>query len=139
MKRERLLKSLSKSSERKPHSISCGQKIDIELGHGKNNPKLSIVLYPFGLFENEGKSASLQIKISYPEKCPPLPPSIQLQLKLIVYSSHKREVLREATIRECINLHSMYIHHLFNCSISLEAIGEYILIEIFCCKCRKVE
>ena len=128
--RDRLLKSLTRAQDASPPSINCSQKIDLDVGQGRNNPRLSLILHPCGLFENRGKSASLQAKIAIPDKCPPLPPSLLVSLRLVVYSSHKQEIWRETHVEQPVNMHSFYIHHLFSCDIKPEAIGDYILLEI---------
>ena len=44
----------------------------IDVGCGHLNPSLSLLLYPFGLFDDNSSSMTLQIKLKVPDKCPPL-------------------------------------------------------------------
>ena len=115
VKRERLLKALSRPSDTKFRAITCSQKVDLDIGQGKNNPKLILTLYPNGLFSNEGKSASLQAKIVTPDKCPPLPPSLRVQLNVTAYDSSRREKWNEVSVQETVNMYSFYIHNLIEC------------------------
>ncbi|CAI8051842.1 hypothetical protein GBAR_LOCUS28377 [Geodia barretti] len=52
--------------------IKCPKKVPIDVGCGHLNPSLSLLLYPFGLFDNNSSSMTLQIKLKVPDKCPPL-------------------------------------------------------------------
>ena len=87
----------------------------MDVGQGKNNPKLILTLYPNGLFSNEGKSASLQAKIVTPDRCPPLPPSLLVQLSVTVYGSSRHEKWNEVSVKETVNMYTFYIHNLIRC------------------------
>ena len=130
MKRERLLKSISKSGEAKFQAIVSSQKVDLDVGQGKNNPKLTLILYPNGLFTNEGKSTSLQAKITTPDKCPPLHPSLLVQVSITVFNASKSEVWNKATRQETINMHSFYMHNLLSCERLRDTDEEFLLLDI---------
>lgn len=125
LKRDNILKCITKPGEVK---ITCSQKVDLDVGQGKHNPRLTLILYPNGLFINEGKSASLQAKITTPDKCPPLHPSLLVQLNVMVFDHSKCKILKETSTQETINMHSFFIHNLFTCDSVQEE--EFILLDI---------
>ena len=128
LKKDRLLKCLAKSGDEK---IAFGEKLELDVGCGRQNPKLSLVLYPKGLFITQGKRASLQANISVSDKCPPLSPSLLVELSVTVFSSRKQEVWNKCSAQETVNIRSFYIHDLFACDVMvLDAIGDHILLEI---------
>ena len=128
LKQDRLLKCLSKSGYER---LVLSEKIDLDVGQGRQNPKLSLVLYPKGLFINQGKGVSLQANVSVSDKCPPLPPSLLVQLTVTVFGSQKQEMWNKCTVQETINIRSFYIHNLFSCDdIALRTTGDHILMEI---------
>ena len=63
--------------DHKYHSdfIKCPEEVPIDIGCEDSNPRLSLLLYPFGLFEDKSFSMTLQIKLRIPDKCPPLRPT----------------------------------------------------------------
>lgn len=131
VKQERLLKSVLKPQETKFQTIVCSRRLELEVGEGKYNPKLSLILYPNGLFINKGKSASLQAKIVTPDKCPPLPPSLLVQLNVTVYGNDGQEKWKETSTQETINTYSFYIHNLFTCqTVREDCNGDYIHLSI---------
>ena len=125
LKKDHLRKCINKSGNEK---VVFSEKIDLDVGHGKHNPKLCLVLYPKGLFHYVGKSASLQANISATDRCPPLSPSLLVQANIIVFGTHKQRVLKRCSEQETVNMRSFYIHNLFRCdSIELE---DHLLLEI---------
>ena len=49
------------------------EHIPIDIECGIHNPSLSLLLYPFGLFEDKNKSMTLMVKVFIPDECPPIP------------------------------------------------------------------
>ena len=125
LKKGNLLKSLNKSGNEK---LVFSEKIDLDVGHEKNNPKLSIVLYPKGLFHHGGKGVSLQANISVTDKCPPLSPSLLVQLNITVFGSQKQKALWKRSAQESVNMRSFYIHDLF--SLQSTELEDHLLLEI---------
>ena len=125
LKKDNLLKSLNKSGNEK---LVFSEKIDLGVGHGKNNPKLSIVLYPKGLFHHGGKGVSLQANISVTDKCPPLSPSLLVQFNITVFGSQKQKALWKRSAQESVNMRSFYIHDLF--SLQSTELEDHLLLEI---------
>ena len=60
--------------------IKCAYKVAVDIGCGSLNPYLSLHLYPFGLFRDEGTSVTLQIKVNIPDDCPPIPVTANFSL-----------------------------------------------------------
>ena len=82
-------------------------KLDLDANCGKYNPKLTFQIYPYGLFEDEGKAATMAVRIAIPEKCPPLPPLAQISLTLVVWGEERKDKL---TLAEKLNTNVIYIY-----------------------------
>ena len=131
VKQEQLMKSLSRPTDAKFRTISCSRKFDLDVGQGKNNPKLSLVLYPYGLFDDKGKAATLQAKILTPDKCPPLPTSLCVQLSLTVFSNQKTVKLKECCVHQTINTQTFYVQELLSCEKMREkTLGEHVELSV---------
>ena len=72
IEKEKLKKYIWNHEQRSSY-IKCPQKLQIDIECGELNPFLSLLLYPFGLFGDENKSATLLVKVVVPDDCPPLP------------------------------------------------------------------
>ena len=55
--------------------IKYPRKLQVDVDCGDLNPWLSLQLYPFGLFTDEGTSVTMVVKMSIPDDCPPIPPT----------------------------------------------------------------
>jgi hypothetical protein len=71
--------------------IKCPKKVPINVGCGHLNPSLSLLLYPFGLFDDNSSSMTLQIKLKVPDKCPPLLTTDTYSLKWEIRSQKTTE------------------------------------------------
>ena len=71
--------------------IKCPKKVPIDVGCGHLNPSLSLLLYPFGLFDDNSSSMTLQIKLKVPNRCPPLLPTDTYSLTWEIRSQETTE------------------------------------------------
>ena len=78
IKREQLLNDIW--HHRDLHCIKFPELIPIDIECGPHNPHLSLFVYPFGLFEDKNKSMTLMVKVTVPDKCPPIPSKEALEL-----------------------------------------------------------
>ena len=67
--------------------INCNEKVSIDIGCGKFNPYLSLCIYPEGIFEDAGKSMTLQLKVLTPDECPPIPTKATFDLSWEILSN----------------------------------------------------
>ena len=63
----------SKLSKYAPEHINCIEKVSVDIGCGENNPYLTFSIHSNGIFEDVGKSMTLQIRVAIPHNCPPIP------------------------------------------------------------------
>ena len=68
----------------------CPKKVPINVGSGDLNPTLSLLLYPFGLFNENSSSMTLQIKLKVPDKCPPLLPTDSYTVSWEIHSQETK-------------------------------------------------
>ena len=61
--------------------IKYPKQLAINMEYGDHaNPYISLFLYPYGLFPDENKSVTLQVKVTLPDDCPPLPATTSFNL-----------------------------------------------------------
>lgn len=92
-------------------SITRPGKFELNLNFGKHNPKLLFLLYPTGLFQDSGKAVTMAVRITTPDKCPPLPPSSEIHLGLVVSEGESGEIelKRYPTITEKLSMSIFYV------------------------------
>ena len=66
--------------------IKYPKKLVINIGHGDRNPYISLLLYPYGLFADENKSVTLQVKVTLPDDCPPVPATASFNFSWEIYT-----------------------------------------------------
>ena len=66
LKRNRLNKTIYKHKEQK--RITCKKKLELDAGCGGANPRLVFHLIPYGLEDDAGKSATLEIEVEISRK-----------------------------------------------------------------------
>ena len=66
--------------------IKFPSKVPVDIGWGDLNPRLSFLLFPFGLFEDSSSSMTLQLKLHIPDHCPPLPLTDTFNLSWAIYT-----------------------------------------------------
>ena len=84
-------------------SITRPNKLELDLNHRKHNPKLTFQLFPYGLHKDEGEAVTLAVRITTPDKCPPLPLSSEIQLALVVWGGEGRDKGEE--LKSCPPVH----------------------------------
>ena len=79
---------------KRQYYIKCPEKLPIYIGCGDLNPRLSLLLYPFGLFDENSSSMTLQTKLNIPDKCPPLLPTDTYSLSWDIHSQETKTTER---------------------------------------------
>ena len=93
------------------YTITRQGKIELDVSPGKYNPKLSFLLYPNGLFQDSEKAVTMCVRIMTPEKCPPLPPSSEIRLSLVVWDGECGGVeMKRVTITEKLSMSVFYVY-----------------------------
>ena len=91
-------------------NITHPVKLELDANQGKHNPKLTFQIFPFGLHGDQGNAVTLAVRITTPDKCPPLPLSSEIQLTLLVLDEEGVEVNRCPTVTEKLsNISIFYI------------------------------
>ena len=108
IKREDLVLAASKCKDTKRKPTVCQNQMEIDIGHGKNNPKMSLSLYPCGLFQDEKKSVTLLATIAH-KRVDLVPPDLQIQLSVCVMDDEGHELHQKSTTASA----SRNIIHLF--------------------------
>ena len=70
--------------------LKCPKKVPIDIGCKDLNPSLSLLLFPFGLFNDNSSSMTLQIKLNIPDKCLPLLPTDSYHLSWEIRSQETK-------------------------------------------------
>ena len=70
--------------------ITRPTKLELNTNLGKHNPKLTFQLYPYGLHQDQGEAVTMAVRIATPDKCPPLPLSSEITLRLLVWGGEGR-------------------------------------------------
>ena len=109
--------------------IKYHRKLQVDINCADSNPRLSFLLYPFGLFEDEGKSVTMLVKIKIPDKCPPLPPTATYILSCKVHEGNNGELLQgtERQMKQPFDKGTFYVKSFFTHAT------------INHCKCDKLE
>jgi hypothetical protein len=113
-------------------SISRPGKFELDVNFGKHNPKLSFLLYPNGLFEDKGKAVTMAVRIMTPDKCPPLPPSSEIHMKLVVWGgeSGEVEVRRCPGITERLSMRVFYVYTLITHDQLKESHCKHFILDV---------
>ena len=130
VKREDLVRSVSRHTHAKLRSIPCPCQLELDTGHLKHSPKLSLKLYPYGLFEDEGKNVSLQVNIITHKKSPPISPSLQIEFTVTVLDDQGRD-LRQRSTQQSLNMSVFYVPNLLSHDELIKGLQrEYVELQI---------
>ena len=130
IKRHKLNKAIYQHKE--TNTIECKKKIEVDIGLDSSlNPRLTLILHPYGLEADKEQNATLVVHIKASKKAPILKDSTVVKLLLNVKEGDaNQELLNEASCK--INLNSR-VYAWFGV-ISHEALrksrSETILIEV---------
>ena len=80
------------------HYLKCPDTVQVNVGCGEFNPYVSLLLYPFGLFEDQNKSMTLMVKITIPDRCPPIAIQDTFDLRWGVSITATEEPIRAITL-----------------------------------------
>ena len=126
LKREEMVKIVYKHSEVKQKSITCPCQLEIEIDSFKHIPKLTLKVFPYGLFEDEGKAVSLQVSVTTHKKSPPIPPSLLLLLTVTVLDD-KGKPMRERSTEQSLNMSCFYLTDLLShCELLTKLQGDIV-------------
>ena len=64
--------------------ITRSHKLQLNTNLGRHSPKLSFQLYPYGESLDRGEYVTMIVRITTSDKCPPLPVSSKVHVKLTV-------------------------------------------------------
>ena len=112
--------------------LKCPEKLELEYAEAKANPKLAFRLYPYGLEEDYGKNATLEIKIKLPaKKCPRLPTSAKVSLTVTAWDCKEERCLNSVTVEKPMNLRQFTIPEFITHAALKESRSDYIEIQAF--------
>lgn len=139
--RDDLSKPIWRHDER--HCISRPHKFPLDASLGRHNPKLSFKLYPYGESTDRGEYTTMIVRISTSDKCPPLPASSKVHVKLTVRAdgSGKSEgseresgsemcVLNECSTEEQLDLGYFRIHQVVRHDKLKKSHSKYIYFDV---------
>ena len=111
IKRDELVSALSKSKEHK--AFVCPNQLDINIEQGKNNPRMTLHMYPSGLFQDErNKNVTLLATITH-KRIDIVPPDLCIQLFVSVNNDEGCE-LKSQTVRHNLNMNTIHMFGLLS-------------------------
>ena len=129
VKRKDMVKSIYKHSYTKLKSISCPFQLEPDAGL-KYNPKLNLIVYPYGLLEDEGKNVSLQGNIVPHKKRPPMSPSLQIKFTVTPLDDQGKD-LTECSTQQSLNKNMFFVFNLLtHDQLIKELQGEYVELQL---------
>ena len=94
-------------------TVTRQEKLVLETNPGKHNPKVSFILYPYGVFKDENKAVTMAVRTSISDKCPPLPPLSELRLNLTAWGgegAQREELSRPRSVTEKLSTSVFYVY-----------------------------
>lgn len=133
MKRDRLNKIIFRHQENR--TVDCKTKIEVDVGNGSIfNPKLSLILHPYGIEEDRGRYATLEVGIGVQKKAPKLKASTNVKISLIISKIQSEEI--NFVRIESLDLRVFYIKHFLSHQVLRESKSETVEITIRA-ECKK--
>ena len=127
--REELIKPIWR--HRDQATVTRSSKLELDTGHGKHNPKLTFQLFPYGLHGDKGNSVTMAVRIATPDKCPPLPLSSEIHLKLGVSDGDGRKVKECLRVTEKLSTTGIfYVYSAITHDQLKESKSKYFYLEI---------
>ena len=124
-----MVKSIYKHSYTKLKSISCLFQLEPDAGL-KHNPKLNLIVYPYGLFEDKGKNVSFQVNIVPHKKRPPISPSLQIKFTVTPLDDQGKD-LRERSTQQSLNTSMFLVFNLLTYDQLINELqGEYVELQL---------
>jgi hypothetical protein len=112
-------------------NITHLSKLELDANQGKHNPKLTFQIFPYGLHKDEGEAVTMAVRIATPDKCPPFPPSSEIQLTLLVLDEEGVEVNRCPTVTEKLsNISIFYVPTAITHTQLKESKSKYLHLEV---------
>ena len=112
IKRDDLVLAASKCKDSKRKPPVCQNQLEIDIGHGKNNPRMSLSLYPCGLFQDEKKNVTLLATIAH-KRVDLVPPDLRVQLSVSVMDDEGRELHQRSTTAS-VNMNTIHLFGLLS-------------------------
>ena len=105
-------------------------KLDVDVG-GKANPKFIFHLYPYGLEEDVGVNATLEVEIWYPKskKYPRLPNAVNVYLSVTVWDCETGDCMSSCDAEVSMNLRRYTIQRFITHTALKESRSNYIEIQ----------
>ena len=107
LKRNDLNKAIYKHKENK--CFTSSDKLELDVGCGKANPKLVFKLYPYGLEQDCGKNTTLEVEIELPKKCTRLPSSATLKLRVTALDCKEAQNITSHGVEKSMELRRFVI------------------------------
>ena len=89
--------------------ITYPNKLELDVGCGRGNPKLSLRLFPYGLESDAGRNSTLEVEIIVPNKCKRLPVSATVRLHVSAWNTRNGEALNSCKTEKFMNLRVFHI------------------------------
>lgn len=90
-------------------SMSSTQRLEVDLGHGKYNPRLKLSLFPHGVYDDEDKYATLEVGVKIPKKCPRLPSAAEAKVTVSAWDCSGKEIGGKQVAAVSLNLRTVLI------------------------------
>ena len=105
-------------------------KLDVDVG-GKANPKFIFHIYPYGLEEDYGHNATLEVEICFPKskKCPRLPTTVNVYLSVGVWDYDMGDCISSCEAEVSMNLRRYTIHRFITHASLKESHSDFIEIQ----------
>ena len=112
-------------------NITRANKLELEANQGKHNPKLTFQLFPYGLHQDKGNAVTMAVRVATPDKCPPLPLSSEIQLRLSVFDVEGKEVKKSQSDTEKLSKISIfYVYTVITHNQLKESKSKYFNLEM---------
>ena len=130
VKRNKLNKAIYEHKENK--TIECTKKLELDVGHGSSlNPKLSVILHPYGLEGDKRRYVTLEVHIDVSKKAPKLSSAAKVRFSVSATDNDEKQQLKDVTVDKDVLLREFYIHEFISHEALRESRSETIAIKAY--------
>ena len=130
VKRNKLNKAIYEHKENK--TIECTKKLELDVGHRSSlNPKLSLILHPYGLESDKRRYVSLEVRIDMSKKAPKLSSGAKVRFSVSATDVGENKQLFECTVEKDVLLREFYINKFISHEALRDSRSETIEIKAY--------
>ena len=129
VKRNKLNKAIYEHKENK--TIECTKKLELDVGHGSGNPKLSVILHPYGLEGDKRRHVTLEVHIDVSKKAPKLSSGAMIRFSVSASDTGENRQLIEVSVEKDVLLREFYVYEFISHEALKESRSETIEIKAY--------